>query len=159
MISFVGLYIALSVATDFATTQWITAVAGGLFMYVGLADMVSHIRGRLHQKHKGVKVTSASWLVLSAAHAGPRQEQEAVVDVCSAEPGPSDGVERPAAAVAFWGQNPLLTVFPGERSQSSSDVRFVGFSSVKGHHEWETNWIHASTETFNAPKRSAVALV
>uniref|UniRef100_A0A8C7Z2C5 Zinc transporter ZIP4 n=1 Tax=Oryzias sinensis TaxID=183150 RepID=A0A8C7Z2C5_9TELE len=49
MISFVGLYIALSVATDFATTQWITAVAGGLFLYVGLADMLPtlvHARSR-----------------------------------------------------------------------------------------------------------------
>ncbi|XP_024131057.1 zinc transporter ZIP4 [Oryzias melastigma] len=49
MISFVGLYIALSVATDFATTQWITAVAGGLFLYVGLADMLPtlvHTRSR-----------------------------------------------------------------------------------------------------------------
>lgn len=41
MTSFIGLYIALSVATDTATQQWITAVAGGLFLYVGLADMVS----------------------------------------------------------------------------------------------------------------------
>ncbi|XP_041867214.1 zinc transporter ZIP4 [Melanotaenia boesemani] len=38
--SFIGLYIALSVATDLAAKQWITAVATGLFMYVGLADML-----------------------------------------------------------------------------------------------------------------------
>ncbi|XP_061598359.1 zinc transporter ZIP4 [Cololabis saira] len=38
--SFIGLYIALSVATDIATQQWIAAVAGGLFLYVGLADML-----------------------------------------------------------------------------------------------------------------------
>lgn len=41
MTSFVGLYIALSVASDLATTQWIAAITAGLFLYVGLADMVS----------------------------------------------------------------------------------------------------------------------
>lgn len=41
MTSFVGLYIALSVATDLATQQWIGAITAGLFLYVGLADMVS----------------------------------------------------------------------------------------------------------------------
>uniref|UniRef100_UPI0037E83D9E zinc transporter ZIP4 n=1 Tax=Semicossyphus pulcher TaxID=241346 RepID=UPI0037E83D9E len=40
MTSFVGLYIALSVATDLATKQWIAAVTAGLFLYVGLADML-----------------------------------------------------------------------------------------------------------------------
>lgn len=40
MTSFVGLYIALSVATDLATQQWIAAFIAGLFLYVGLADMV-----------------------------------------------------------------------------------------------------------------------
>lgn len=40
MTSFVGLYIALNVATDIATQQWIAAVTAGLFLYVGLADMV-----------------------------------------------------------------------------------------------------------------------
>ncbi|MED6260887.1 hypothetical protein ATANTOWER_030796 [Ataeniobius toweri] len=38
--SFIGLYISLSVATDFATQQWIGAIAAGLFLYVGLADML-----------------------------------------------------------------------------------------------------------------------
>ncbi|MEQ2306672.1 hypothetical protein AMECASPLE_010650 [Ameca splendens] len=38
--SFIGLYISLSVATDLATQQWIGAVAAGLFLYVGLADML-----------------------------------------------------------------------------------------------------------------------
>ncbi|KAK7898363.1 hypothetical protein WMY93_019216 [Mugilogobius chulae] len=38
--SFFGLYIALSVATDVATQQWIAAVTSGLFLYVGLADML-----------------------------------------------------------------------------------------------------------------------
>lgn len=41
MFSFVGLYIALAVASDLATKQWIAAVTAGLFLYVGLADMVS----------------------------------------------------------------------------------------------------------------------
>lgn len=41
MTSFIGLYIALSVATDVTTQHWIGAVAAGLFLYVGLADMVS----------------------------------------------------------------------------------------------------------------------
>lgn len=41
MTSFIGLYIALSIATDLATKQWIAAVTTGLFLYVGMADMVS----------------------------------------------------------------------------------------------------------------------
>ncbi|XP_070841410.1 zinc transporter ZIP4 isoform X2 [Chaetodon trifascialis] len=40
MTSFVGMYIALSVATDLATKQWIAAITAGLFLYVGLADML-----------------------------------------------------------------------------------------------------------------------
>nr|XP_057904070.1 zinc transporter ZIP4 isoform X2 [Doryrhamphus excisus] len=40
MSSFVGLYVALAVATDLATKQWIAAVTAGLFLYVGLADML-----------------------------------------------------------------------------------------------------------------------
>ncbi|KAM9838216.1 zinc transporter ZIP4 [Aulostomus maculatus] len=40
MTSFIGLYIALSVATDLATNQWIAAITAGLFLYVGLADML-----------------------------------------------------------------------------------------------------------------------
>uniref|UniRef100_A0A3Q1IB32 Zinc transporter ZIP4 n=1 Tax=Anabas testudineus TaxID=64144 RepID=A0A3Q1IB32_ANATE len=40
MTSFIGLYIALNVATDLATQQWIAAVTAGLFLYVGLADML-----------------------------------------------------------------------------------------------------------------------
>lgn len=47
MTSFVGMYIALSVATDLATKQWIAAVTAGLFLYVGLADMVSVSRNQL----------------------------------------------------------------------------------------------------------------
>lgn len=41
MTSFIGLYIALSIATDLAAKQWIAAITAGLFLYVGLADMVS----------------------------------------------------------------------------------------------------------------------
>ncbi|XP_074543064.1 zinc transporter ZIP4 isoform X2 [Halichoeres trimaculatus] len=47
--SFVGMYIALSVATDLATKQWIAAITAGLFLYVGLADMLPtmiHISNR-----------------------------------------------------------------------------------------------------------------
>ncbi|KAF3707370.1 Zinc transporter ZIP4 Solute carrier family 39 member 4 Zrt- and Irt-like protein 4 [Channa argus] len=40
MTSFIGLYIALNVATDIATQQWIGAITAGLFLYVGLADML-----------------------------------------------------------------------------------------------------------------------
>ncbi len=41
MTSFVGMYISLSVATDLATKQWIAAITAGLFLYVGMVDMVS----------------------------------------------------------------------------------------------------------------------
>ncbi|XP_067111457.1 zinc transporter ZIP4-like [Osmerus mordax] len=40
MTSFGGLYLALSIATDAATKQWIAAVTTGMFLYVGLADML-----------------------------------------------------------------------------------------------------------------------
>lgn len=56
MTSFIGLYIALSVATDLATKQWIAAITAGLFLYVGLADMVSvlalHTDSETQQIHK-----------------------------------------------------------------------------------------------------------
>ncbi|KAJ7991733.1 hypothetical protein DPEC_G00286940 [Dallia pectoralis] len=38
--SFIGLYIALTFSTDLATQQWIGAITAGLFLYVGLADML-----------------------------------------------------------------------------------------------------------------------
>ncbi|KAI4900358.1 hypothetical protein NFI96_024997 [Prochilodus magdalenae] len=38
--SFIGLYIALSVSTDTVAKEWIAAVTSGLFLYVGLADML-----------------------------------------------------------------------------------------------------------------------
>ncbi|XP_077446241.1 zinc transporter ZIP4 [Stigmatopora argus] len=47
--SFAGLYIALSFATDLAAMQWIAAVTAGLFLYVGLADMLptmTHTRSK-----------------------------------------------------------------------------------------------------------------
>ncbi|XP_062302031.1 zinc transporter ZIP4-like [Osmerus eperlanus] len=40
MTSFGGLYLALSIATDAATKQWIAAVTTAMFLYVGLADML-----------------------------------------------------------------------------------------------------------------------
>ncbi|XP_047461458.1 zinc transporter ZIP4-like [Mugil cephalus] len=43
MVSFIGLYIALSVATDLATKQWIAAITAGLFLYVGLVDMMPNM--------------------------------------------------------------------------------------------------------------------
>ncbi|KAK2836277.1 hypothetical protein Q7C36_014146 [Tachysurus vachellii] len=38
--SFIGLYTALSISTDSAAKEWIAAVTAGLFLYVGLADML-----------------------------------------------------------------------------------------------------------------------
>ncbi|XP_051991802.1 zinc transporter ZIP4-like [Xyrauchen texanus] len=38
--SFIGLYIALSVSTETVATEWISAVTAGLFLYVGLVDML-----------------------------------------------------------------------------------------------------------------------
>ncbi|XP_065137634.1 zinc transporter ZIP4 [Paramisgurnus dabryanus] len=38
--SFIGLYIALSVSTETIAKEWISAVTTGLFLYVGLADML-----------------------------------------------------------------------------------------------------------------------
>lgn len=45
MTSFIGLYISLSVATEVATQEWISAITAGLFLYVALADMVSFHKG------------------------------------------------------------------------------------------------------------------
>ncbi|XP_061520889.1 zinc transporter ZIP4 isoform X1 [Phycodurus eques] len=61
MTSFVGLYIALSVATDLATTQWIAALTAGLFLYVGLADMLPTM---IHIKSK------RPWLMLAVQSVG-----------------------------------------------------------------------------------------
>ncbi|XP_073677591.1 zinc transporter ZIP4-like [Garra rufa] len=38
--SFIGLYIALSVSTQTIAQEWISAVTAGLFLYIGLADML-----------------------------------------------------------------------------------------------------------------------
>ncbi|XP_043089074.1 zinc transporter ZIP4 [Puntigrus tetrazona] len=38
--SFVGLYIALSISAETVAKEWISAVTAGLFLYVGLADML-----------------------------------------------------------------------------------------------------------------------
>ncbi|XDV33663.1 hypothetical protein PO909_003985 [Leuciscus waleckii] len=38
--SFIGLYIALSFSTEAVAIEWISAVTAGLFLYVGLADML-----------------------------------------------------------------------------------------------------------------------
>ncbi|XP_056597362.1 zinc transporter ZIP4 [Triplophysa dalaica] len=38
--SFIGLYIALTVSTESVATEWISAITAGLFLYVGLADML-----------------------------------------------------------------------------------------------------------------------
>ncbi|XP_049606538.1 zinc transporter ZIP4 [Syngnathus scovelli] len=59
--SFVGLYIALSVATDVATMQWIAAVTTGLFLYVGLADMLPTM---MHIKSK------RPWLIFALQNVG-----------------------------------------------------------------------------------------
>ncbi|XP_060798221.1 zinc transporter ZIP4 [Neoarius graeffei] len=40
LISFIGLYIALSIPTNTAANEWIAAVTTGLFLFVGLADML-----------------------------------------------------------------------------------------------------------------------
>uniref|UniRef100_A0A3Q3XKA4 Zinc transporter ZIP4 N-terminal domain-containing protein n=1 Tax=Mola mola TaxID=94237 RepID=A0A3Q3XKA4_MOLML len=61
MVSFVGLYIALSVATDLATKQWIAAITTGLFLYVGLADMLPTL---IHNSNK------KPWLVFLLQNAG-----------------------------------------------------------------------------------------
>ncbi|KAM6972985.1 zinc transporter ZIP4 [Aplochiton taeniatus] len=47
--SFIGLFISLSIATDASTQQWIGAITAGLFLYVGLADMLPamiHVNSR-----------------------------------------------------------------------------------------------------------------
>eukprot|EP00066_Takifugu_rubripes_P005393 XP_003969404.2 PREDICTED: zinc transporter ZIP4 [Takifugu rubripes] len=61
MFSFIGLYIALAVASDLATKQWIAAVTAGLFLYVGLADMLPTL---VHISHK------RPWLMFLLQNAG-----------------------------------------------------------------------------------------
>uniref|UniRef100_A0A672IZQ5 Zinc transporter ZIP4/12 EF-hand domain-containing protein n=1 Tax=Salarias fasciatus TaxID=181472 RepID=A0A672IZQ5_SALFA len=61
LMSFIGLYIGLSVATDEAAQQWIAAITAGLFLYVGLADMLPTL---LHVNSK------RPWLVFALQNAG-----------------------------------------------------------------------------------------
>uniref|UniRef100_A0AAY4D9Q6 Zinc transporter ZIP4/12 EF-hand domain-containing protein n=1 Tax=Denticeps clupeoides TaxID=299321 RepID=A0AAY4D9Q6_9TELE len=61
MTSFVGLYISLSIATDSAAIEWISAVTAGLFLYVGLADMLPSM---IHVK------SDRPWLMLFLQNIG-----------------------------------------------------------------------------------------
>lgn len=61
MMSFIGLYIGLSVSTDPSAQQWIAAITTGLFLYVGLADMMPTL---VHVKSK------KPWLVFALQNAG-----------------------------------------------------------------------------------------
>uniref|UniRef100_A0A3B1J1A3 Zinc transporter ZIP4 n=1 Tax=Astyanax mexicanus TaxID=7994 RepID=A0A3B1J1A3_ASTMX len=59
--SFIGLYIALSVSTDSTAKEWIAAVTTGLFLYVGLADMLPSM---IHAEHK------RPWLMFALQNLG-----------------------------------------------------------------------------------------
>ncbi|CAK6949363.1 zinc transporter ZIP4 [Scomber scombrus] len=61
MTSFIGLYVALSIATDLAAKQWIAAITAGLFLYVGLADMLPTM---VHINHK------RSWMMFLLQNIG-----------------------------------------------------------------------------------------
>lgn len=107
MCSFVGLYIALTVASDLATKQWIAAITAGLFLYVGLADMVSVCpdKSTAALLKDGLNVYLLSGL---APHPGPHQPQETLADVFPAERWPADGLGHSVAALTFRRQNQLL---------------------------------------------------
>lgn len=107
MFSFIGLYIALAVASDLATKQWIAAVTAGLFLYVGLADMVSATPPVCPRSSEGASLTPASSLA-SASHLGAHQPQQTLADVPPAERRPADGLGHPAAAGALRRENQLL---------------------------------------------------
>lgn len=100
MFSFVGLYIALGVATDLATKQWIGALTAGLFLYVGLADMVSvrPDRSTAAFLKDGPKF---NLLLGLASHPGPHQPQEALADVSPAERWPADGLGHSVGALTL----------------------------------------------------------
>lgn len=119
MTSFVGLYIALSVATDIATKQWISAITAGLFLYVGLADMVSLPAGEstaLFRKD----VPNFCLLPGLASHPGPHQPQEALDDVSPTEHWSAAGLDSSVAALAVRRENQLLdTSVPRARLFSS----------------------------------------
>ncbi|XP_072531410.1 zinc transporter ZIP4 [Salminus brasiliensis] len=59
--SFIGLYIALSISTDTTAKEWIAAVTTGLFLYVGLADMLPSM---IHAEHK------RPWLMFALQNLG-----------------------------------------------------------------------------------------
>lgn len=106
MLSFIGLYIALAVATDVASKQWIAAFTTGLFLYVGLADMVSVLPDK---STAALKDVLNSYLLLGlASHLGPHQPQETLVDVFPAERWPADGLGHSVADLTLRRQNQLL---------------------------------------------------
>lgn len=107
MFSFIGLYIALAVASDLATKQWIAAVTSGLFLYVGLADMVSVRPGKSTAALPN-DVFNSRLLLALASHPGPHQPQETLADVPPAERRPADGLGRPVAAGTLRRENQLL---------------------------------------------------
>lgn len=107
MSSFVGLYIALAVASDLATKQWIAAVTTGLFLYVGLADMVS-VRPDGATAAFLKDVLNFYLLSASASHPGPHQPQEALADIPAAERRPADGLGHSVAALPLRRENQLL---------------------------------------------------
>lgn len=109
MTSFVGLYIALSVATDIATKQWIAAITAGLFLYVGLADMVSVPVGESTAPFRK-DVPNFCLLPGLASHLGPHQPQEALDDVSPTEHWPAAGMDHSVAALAVRRENQLLDI-------------------------------------------------
>lgn len=102
MTSFIGLYIALSVATDLAAQQWIAAISAGLFLYVGLADMV-RARDSLRVVHaeERLQVKLFSTCFSPASHNGSHQKRDTLADLSAAESGPAEWVGRPVAAVTL----------------------------------------------------------
>lgn len=100
MTSFFGLYIALSVATDVVTQQWIAAVTAGLFLYVGLADMVSR-----ENTSKTIRRTEAltflSHSSSTAPNAGPHRPQKTLDDVSAAKCGAPEWMGHPIGAIAI----------------------------------------------------------
>ncbi|CAG10810.1 unnamed protein product, partial [Tetraodon nigroviridis] len=120
MCSFVGLYIALAVATDLATKQWIAAITTGLFLYVGLADMVG-VRPDKPTAALLKEAPNFPLLLALASHPGPHQPREALADVPPAERWPADGLGHSVAALAFRRENQLLDT-PARRAGLFSSV-------------------------------------
>lgn len=111
--SFIGLYIALSVSTESVATEWISAVTAGLFLYVGLADMVRGVslceRVDFNVFCK-VYVDDFSSLCLVAVY-GPRGQPETLADVSPAEFGPFKRLGHFVAPVFLWRSDRRLTCF------------------------------------------------